>query len=47
MYPEDPRARHEKRGMSAKEQILVILMAVGIAISVTGLAASFLYLVRM
>jgi hypothetical protein len=33
--------------MSAKEQILVILMAVGIAISVTGLVASFLYLVRV
>lgn len=47
MYPEDPRAHRQKRRTSVKEQILVILIAVGVAISVTGLAAAFLYVVHV
>ena len=38
---QDPRTGPRKR-TSLKEQILVVLMTVGIAITVTGLAAGFL-----
>ena len=46
MYPEDPRAR-KKQPTSLKEQVLLVLMAVGIAVAVSGLAGAFLYLARV
>ena len=45
MYPDDPKP-HRFEKPSAREQILVVLIAVGVAIVVTVFAGVFLYLAR-
>jgi len=45
MYPDDPKLNRFTKP-STREQILVVLIAVGVAVVVTVFAGVFLYLAR-
>ena len=45
MYPDDPRPGRAKR--SGREQVLALLIAIGVAIVVTLFGGVFLYVARM
>mgnify|MGYP001162368990 FL=1 len=46
MYPDDPRPDLERR-KTGKEQVVVVLIALGVAVMVTLLGGVLLYVARM
>ena len=47
MYPDDPRLGRRKTQRSVREQILVVLIAVGVAVVVTLFAGLVLYFAEL
>ena len=47
MYPDDPRPSRSRDRRTGREQILMVLMAIGIAIVVTVFGAGFLWFARL
>jgi hypothetical protein len=47
MYPDDPRPEQNGSRRSGREQLLVILIALGVAVVVTLFGGFFLYIARL
>jgi hypothetical protein len=47
VYPDDPRQQRLKSKPSVREQILVVLIAIGVAVVVTLFAGAILYINQM
>jgi hypothetical protein len=47
VYPDDPRPERNRAGGTGREQLLVVLIAIGVAVIVTLFGSVVLYVARL